>query len=232
MQRSTWKFWKMFWCRGYVGTTTPSKWCSFKTLHPRMELRKFRISWRRIFPWWSRRIFGLAAPQIWMFVTIGCLASLSNVTSHPSVNSLKAAIRRGFRNLDPEDVKRSCSRFRSRISQIIDTNGDHIEWFCSVDNKEQIYTSKNYVSTLFSYQNSEFSKSYVSPNLAARPCTLSNYSPTLSKTHFPPPFPVTLLPTSHSNSYPLTLLNTFHSHSNTVPTHTTPDTNSINGSQQ
>ena len=27
-QRSSWKFWKMFWCRGYVGTTTPSKWCS------------------------------------------------------------------------------------------------------------------------------------------------------------------------------------------------------------
>ena len=86
------------------------------------------------------------------------------------VNSLKAAIRRGFRNLDPEDVKRSCSRFCSKISQIIDANGDHIEWFNSVDNKEQIYTSKNYVSTLFSFQNSEFSKSYVSPNLAARPC--------------------------------------------------------------
>ena len=75
-QRSIWKFWKMFWCRGYVGTTTPSKWCSFKTLRPRMEPRKFRIYWRRIFLWWSRRIFDPAAPQIIMFVTIGCLASL------------------------------------------------------------------------------------------------------------------------------------------------------------
>ena len=60
----------------------------------------------------------------WLF---GVIEGTSNVTSHPSVNSLKAAIRRGFRNLDPEDVKRSCSRFRSRISQIIDANSDHIE---------------------------------------------------------------------------------------------------------
>ena len=50
--------------------------CSFKTLRPLMEQRKFRISWRKIFLWWSRRIFGPAAPQIWMFVTIGCLATL------------------------------------------------------------------------------------------------------------------------------------------------------------
>ena len=60
----------------------------------------------------------------WLF---GVIEGESNVTSHPSVNSLKAAIRRAFRNLDPEDVKRSCSRFRSRISQIIDAKGSHIE---------------------------------------------------------------------------------------------------------
>ena len=60
----------------------------------------------------------------WLF---GVIEGESNATSHPSVNSLKAAIRRAFRNLDPEDVKRSCSRFRSRISQIIDAKGSHIE---------------------------------------------------------------------------------------------------------
>lgn len=60
----------------------------------------------------------------WLF---GVIEGKSNVTSHSSVNSLKAAIRRAFRNLDPEDVKRSCSRFRSRISQIIDAKGSHIE---------------------------------------------------------------------------------------------------------
>ena len=40
-------------------------------LRLRMEPRKIRISWRRIFLWCYRRIFGPAAPQIWMFVTIG-----------------------------------------------------------------------------------------------------------------------------------------------------------------
>ena len=43
----------------------------------------------------------------WLF---GVIEGESNVTSHPSVNSLKAAIRRAFRYLHPEDVKRSCSR--------------------------------------------------------------------------------------------------------------------------
>ena len=60
----------------------------------------------------------------WLF---GVIEGESNVTSYPSVNSLKAPIRRAFHNLDPEDVKRSCSRFRSRFSQIIDAKGSHIE---------------------------------------------------------------------------------------------------------
>ena len=52
----------------------------------------------------------------WLF---GVVEGKSNVTSHSSVNSLKAAIRRAFRNFDPEDVKGSCSRFHSRISQLL-----------------------------------------------------------------------------------------------------------------
>ena len=59
----------------------------------------------------------------------GVIEGKSNVTSHPSVNSLKSSIRRAFRNLDPEDVKRSCSLFCSRISQIIDAKGSHIDDF-------------------------------------------------------------------------------------------------------
>ena len=89
----------------------------------------------------------------WLF---GVIEGKSNVTSHPSVKSLKASIRRAFRNLDPEDVKRSCSRFRSRISQIFDAKGSHIEWYCSVDNNEQINTSKNNVLSLFAFQSNEF----------------------------------------------------------------------------
>ena len=38
----------------------------------------------------------------WLF---GVIEGKSNVTSHSSVNSLKAAIRRAFRNFDPENEK-------------------------------------------------------------------------------------------------------------------------------
>ena len=103
----------------------------------------------------------------WLF---GVIEGKSNVTSHPSVNSLKASFRRALRNFDPEDVKRSCSRFCSRISRIIDANVSHIEWFCSVDNNKQINTNKNCVLSLFAFQNSELKTNSVSPNLAARPC--------------------------------------------------------------
>ena len=41
----------------------------------------------------------------WLF---GVIEGKSNVTSHPSVNSLKASIRRTFRNLDSEVVKSNC----------------------------------------------------------------------------------------------------------------------------
>ena len=81
----------------------------------------------------------LSVCDYWLF---GVIEGKSNVTSHPRVNSLKSSIRRAFRNLDLEDVKRSSSRFRSKISQIIDAKGSHIEWFCSVDNNEKINTSK------------------------------------------------------------------------------------------
>ena len=60
----------------------------------------------------------------WLF---GVIEGQSNVSPHPNVNSLKAAIQRAFRNLDPDEIKRSCSRFRQRISKIIDAKGAHIE---------------------------------------------------------------------------------------------------------
>ena len=49
------------------------------------------------------------------YLLFGVIEGEFNVTSHPSINSLKTAIRRAFRNIDPEDVE-SCPRFRSRIS--------------------------------------------------------------------------------------------------------------------
>ena len=73
---------------------------------------------------WSISSPDLTVCDYWLF---GVIEGEPNVTSHLSVNSLKAAIRRAFRNLDPEDVKMSCSRFRSRISQILDAKGSHIE---------------------------------------------------------------------------------------------------------
>ena len=51
----------------------------------------------------------------------------SNVNPQSNVNSLKASIRRAFRNLDADEVKRSCLKFRLRISKMIVANGDHIE---------------------------------------------------------------------------------------------------------
>ena len=73
---------------------------------------------------WPSSSPDLNACDYWLFVVI---EGKSNVTPHPSVNSLKASIRRALGNLDPEDVKRSCSGFRSRISQIIDAKGSHLE---------------------------------------------------------------------------------------------------------
>ena len=60
----------------------------------------------------------------WLFRVI---ERKSNVNPHSNVNSLKASIRRAFRNLDADEVKRSCSKFCQRISKIIVAKGDHIE---------------------------------------------------------------------------------------------------------
>ena len=62
---------------------------------------------------WPTNSPDLNACDNWLF---GVIDGESNVTSQSSVNSLKAAIRRAFRNFDPEDVKRSDSWFRSRVS--------------------------------------------------------------------------------------------------------------------
>ena len=73
---------------------------------------------------WPSSSSDLNVCDYWLF---GVIEGKSNVILHPSVNSLKASICRVFRSLDAVDVKRSCSRFRSRISQIIDAKGSHIE---------------------------------------------------------------------------------------------------------
>ena len=52
---------------------------------------------------WPNNSPDLNVCDYWLF---GVIEGESNVTSHSSVNSLKAAIRREFRNLDAEDVKK------------------------------------------------------------------------------------------------------------------------------
>ena len=53
---------------------------------------------------WPNNSPDLNVCDYWLFDVI---EGESNVTSNPSVNFLKAAIRRTFRNLDPDDVKMS-----------------------------------------------------------------------------------------------------------------------------
>ena len=99
-QRSTWKFWKMFWCRGYVRTTTPSKWCLFKTSAPAHGAKKVHDFLKENLPLMvPKYIWPSSSPDLnvcdyWLF---GVIEGESNVTSHSSVNSLKAAIRWAWR---------------------------------------------------------------------------------------------------------------------------------------
>ena len=57
----------------------------------------------------------------WLFSVI---ERKSYVNPHSDVNSLKAPIRRAFRNLDVDEGKRSCLKFRLRISKIIVAKGE------------------------------------------------------------------------------------------------------------
>ena len=51
----------------------------------------------------------------------------ANDHPHDSVASLKRVIRRAAAAISPEEVRRACSRFRSRIEQVGAADGGHIE---------------------------------------------------------------------------------------------------------
>jgi len=73
---------------------------------------------------WPSNSPDLNVCDYWLFSVI---EGQTNTNPHPSVGSLQAAIRRAFRKLDHDEVRKSCSSFRRRITQIIEANGDHIE---------------------------------------------------------------------------------------------------------
>ena len=48
-------------------------------------------------------------------------------TYHNTVESLKRDIVKAFKNLEREQVKKVCSRFRSRLQRVVQADGGHIE---------------------------------------------------------------------------------------------------------
>ena len=57
----------------------------------------------------------------------GVLDRATNKTSHPNIDSLKAAIIKEWDNLSEDFIVKSCRSFRHRIETIIANNGGHIE---------------------------------------------------------------------------------------------------------
>ena len=104
---------------------SPQSWKMLKAFEPPLMVPK---------DIWPSNSPDLNICDSWLFGVIGRESYLLSILS---VNSLKVAINLAFRSLVPEDVKRSCSRFRSRFSQIFDAMGSHMEWFCSVAKNEQ-----------------------------------------------------------------------------------------------
>ena len=73
---------------------------------------------------WPNSSPGLKFFDFWLNSMIG---KQSNANFHLSVKSFKTAIRRAFRNLDDEEVKKTWSSFRQRISNIFEAEGDLLE---------------------------------------------------------------------------------------------------------
>ena len=51
----------------------------------------------------------------------------TNKSRHPNVASLQASITPAFANLDKQQYKKACSRFRQRIEAVIAAEGGYIE---------------------------------------------------------------------------------------------------------
>ena len=106
----------MLFCPGFAKKTTIlTKSCSFKTAPARRLEQKMIVTYLKepIPMFVPKDIWPSSSPDpnacdFWLFKVI---KEQSNATSHPSVKSLKTAIRRAFHNLEDEEVKRSCSAF-------------------------------------------------------------------------------------------------------------------------
>jgi transposase len=59
---------------------------------------------------------------IWAYV-----ARRSNKTSHPNLDSLRAAIMKAWASMSPDYIRKTCSRFRPRLESVVRNKGGHIK---------------------------------------------------------------------------------------------------------
>jgi hypothetical protein len=57
----------------------------------------------------------------------GVLEQATNKTSHPNINTLKAAIKEEWVKMSKDFLVKSCAAFRGRVEAVIENNGSHIE---------------------------------------------------------------------------------------------------------
>ncbi|CAK9827593.1 Transposable element Tcb1 transposase [Anthophora retusa] len=78
---------------------------------------------------WSKDFWPANSPDLnpLDYYVWSVIKRVSNKSRHPNVASLQAAIEAAFANLDKEQLKRACSRFRSRIEAVIAAEGGYIE---------------------------------------------------------------------------------------------------------
>ena len=78
---------------------------------------------------WPKELWPSSSPDLSPldFAIWGYLEPRACKTSHPNVESLKAAIRREWDLMSEDFVARSCQKFRPRIEAVIEAEGGHIE---------------------------------------------------------------------------------------------------------
>ena len=87
--------------------------------------------------WLSNNLPDFWGKDVWMpsspdcnpldYYVWGACERRINRTPHSNLESLKAAIVTGFAELPKTKITLACSRYRSRIQQVIDTNGGFIK---------------------------------------------------------------------------------------------------------
>lgn len=78
---------------------------------------------------WSKEFWPPNSPDLnpLDYYVWGVIERVSNKSRHPNVATLQASIEAAFADLDKEQLKRACSRFRTRIEAVITANGGYIE---------------------------------------------------------------------------------------------------------